>query len=570
MLKLIPTPKSITQKEGYLLRKTIKPTLVSDARLQRAIDNLPRSEDGAELEFRIGSDNDESYTLEVFADRIVISANGASGAFYGIQTVRQLLTRDTVPCLYIEDRPDFSYRGFYHDITRGKVPTVETLKKLIDNMAYYKLNSLQLYIEHTFAFREFADSIDRTGYLTAEEIRELDNYCNENFIEFIPSIATFGHLYELLQKDRYKHLREIEDFEESEFFWENRQLHHTIDPTEEESFELIKSLIDQYMVNFLSDKFNICGDETFDLKSGRHKDEDTGKLYMDFVTKLIKYLQSKGKTVMMWADIILNHPEQIDKLPQGVQLLNWNYSAEPDEETFKAIQRSGRPQIVCPSTVSWCRLCEDHKTEIVNISKMAEYGFRYGAEGVLNTNWGDWGNPCSIELAVFGLVFGAEKSWNVSTKADEEYEARVNHLVYGNDNGAQYITRLSEICSVISFYTFAKCYANIICGKKIYDVEFPAMEAIEQAVNAGLDIIASAGCDEWGNEEYKEEIVIAAEGAAVMAELMALHAGYSIERRTNTQSWLRKYRDAWLKKNKESELREIEKLFIGMERFSDE
>ncbi len=57
--------------------------------------------------------------------------------------------------------------------------------------------------------------------------------------------------------ERFKHLRELEDFKEKEVFWEDRMLHHTIDPTKEESFQVIKSLLNQYMINFSSDKFNI-------------------------------------------------------------------------------------------------------------------------------------------------------------------------------------------------------------------------------------------------------------------------------------------------------------------------
>ena len=58
-----------------------------------------------------------------------------------------------VPCLEIEDWPDFKVRGFYYDITRGKVPTLETLKNLVDTLAFYKINQFQLYIEHTFALK---------------------------------------------------------------------------------------------------------------------------------------------------------------------------------------------------------------------------------------------------------------------------------------------------------------------------------------------------------------------------------------------------------------------------------
>ena len=106
------------------------------------------------------------------------------------------------------------YRGFYHDTTRGKVPKVETLKMLIDQMAYYKLNSLQLYVEHTFDFKEYATTKERTGYFTAEEIKELDDYCYENFIDFIPSLSCFGHLQELLEIPEYKHLCVLENHEQ--------------------------------------------------------------------------------------------------------------------------------------------------------------------------------------------------------------------------------------------------------------------------------------------------------------------------------------------------------------------
>lgn len=567
-MQLIPTPQKLQKHSGFLNKKSIRlVTDLADERLLCSISKLPASEDGAELEILIKGGNEEAYELTVEQDRIVITAQNEAGAFYGIQTLRQIFKEEKVPCCYIEDKPDFKHRGFYHDITRGKVPKVETIKRLIDDMAYYKLNSLQLYVEHTFEFLEYKDSLDRTGYLTAQEIRELDDYCRMNFIEFIPSLATFGHLYELLQNEKFKHLREVEKFDEWEFFWENRMVHHTIDPTKEESFELIKSLLDQYMVNFTSDKFNICGDETFDLKIGKHKDEDTGKLYIDFVTKIIEYLKSKGKTVMMWADILLNHPEQIEKLPEDVQLLNWFYSENPDENTFKTIHESKRPQIVCPGTGSWIRLCEDYDTEIKNISQMAELGYKYGAEGVLNTNWGDLGNSCSIELAMFGLVLGAEKSWNVKTDVDDEYIAKVNTLLYESENGCEYVKRLSRACNKISWNIFAKSYANALCNHMIYGIgaELPSGSDISSAIQECVGIIKDVTADPRLKVRYKEQILIATEGVAVMAELFAPQIDYKIDRITDTEKWVQKYCDSWLCDNKESELSEIKKMFLLLE-----
>ena len=561
---LLPQPTMIKEKEGFLKTKVLKiDNKCSDERIINAL-RFFETGDGADLIIEAGTDNSEGYSLSVSENKIHIKGESPAGVFYAIQTLRQLFESNKVPCLEIEDKPDMMLRGFYHDVTRGKVPTVKTLKRLIDDMAYYKLNCLQLYVEHTFEFKEYSDSIDRTGYLTAEEIKELDEYCRLNFIEFIPSLATFGHLYELLQKDRYSHLRELENYESKNIVWHDRMMHHTIDPTNEESFELIKSLLDQYIVNFSTDKFNICCDETFDLKIGKHKDDDTGKLYVDFVRKIIEYLQSKGKGVMMWADILLNHPEQIESLPDGVELLNWFYAENPDESTIKTIYESGLPQIVCPGTGTWNRLSENYETEILNIEKMIDLGYKYKATGVLNTNWGDWGNPCSIELAMFGLVFGASKSWNVSTTADDEYISSVNNILYKSNNACMLIKRLAQISQTCDWCSLAKSYWNDLKGQ-IYDVSFKSEQDLINSVNECFSVIETAENSEWGEARYKNQIILAAEGYAVIAELLAKQAGYSVHRRTDADKWVEKYKAAWLEDNKESELREIEKMFSYLE-----
>ena len=467
MLNLIPKPKVLKEESNYISEKTIHiVTEITDKRIQKAVQKIPISDNGIAMELYDNGLTGESYILEITQEKIALTADGVSGLFYGIQTLRQIFTHDKIPCLHIEDKPDFGYRGFYHDVTRGKVPKVETLKKLIDNMAYYKLNSLQLYVEHTFEFKEYADSIDRTGYLTVEEIKELDDYCYDNFIEFIPSLSCFGHLYELLQKGKYKELREIEDYEpEYALFWE-RMRHHTIDPTNPKSFELIRSLIDQYMPLFRSDKFNICCDETFDLKIGRHKSMDAGRLYVDFVKQIVQYVRSKGKTVMMWADILLEHPEVIEELPEDIQFLNWNYDKEPPEANVEALQKLQRTQIVCPGTGSWANLVENIETEEINISRMAELGYEYGAQGVLNTNWGDFGNLCSLELAMYGMVLGAAKSWSVKTKVNDDFRKNVNHLLYQNEYGTEFFFLFSKLRHRMEWYILITIYSDRFYSKK--------------------------------------------------------------------------------------------------------
>ena len=90
--------------------------------------------------------------------------------------------------------------------------------------------------------------------------------------------------------------------------------------------------------------------------------------------------------------------------------INWDYEPDVTDWKVRKIAEMGRKQIVCPGTWTWTKLCENTRNATQNIIRMANYGKEYGALGVLNTNWGDWGNPCSLELSMHGLLLGAERS----------------------------------------------------------------------------------------------------------------------------------------------------------------
>lgn len=162
-MHLIPQVKKLEVKKGFLTSRAICLPDHIDSRLLKALKKLPVSENGVPVEITVTGTEGESYTLDIAPERITICAPGPAGAFYGIQTLRQIFAQGDVPCLHIEDAPTLEYRGFYHDVTRGKVPTLETLKWLVDRMAYVKLNSLQLYVEHTFPFAEYGDLPEQLG-----------------------------------------------------------------------------------------------------------------------------------------------------------------------------------------------------------------------------------------------------------------------------------------------------------------------------------------------------------------------------------------------------------------------
>ena len=167
-------------------------------------------------------------------------------------------------------------------------------------MAAYKLNQLQLYMEHTFLFAKFSEVWRDDTPLTPEDILELDAYCRKRHIELIPSIACFGHLYKVLRTRTYCHLCELPDMEQEPFGFVDRMKHHTLDVSNPESMQLAKSLIDEFMPLFTSKYFNICADETFDLGKGKSaglaETKGTQRMYLDFVKELCGYVVSKGKS----------------------------------------------------------------------------------------------------------------------------------------------------------------------------------------------------------------------------------------------------------------------------------
>lgn len=565
MVHFIPNVKELVYAEGFLSAKSISGWNAGlDSRVETAVKKLPQNPDGVSLEINVGAAEGESYTLDVCTDRIAINAAGPAGAFYAIQTLRQLFTQERVPCLHIEDRPDFPHRGFYHDVTRGKIPNMESLKELIDRMAYYKLNSLQLYVEHTFEFEECKEINEACGYLTKEELRELDAYCRENFIDFIPSISTFGHMYEVLQQPKYQHLRATADDAHASAVWYSRMIHHTVDPRHPESLPLVQSRIDQYAPCFQSEWFNICCDETFDLHHCAETSEQTGQLYVDFVKKIIEHTRSKGKKVMMWADILLKYPDVIDQLPEDTCFLNWWYWKNPNEEHFAHFAKIGRPQIVCPGTSTWNRFCENVELEELNIGQLADFAQKYGAEGILNTNWGDHGNPCSLELAMYGLVLGAEKSWSASTPVDEAFYDRVDALLYENANSIHALKKLSTLHDMVEWLDLDRAYCAHrfgITDRKRTDL-FVDLPKIRKAYRELADELSA---QVWKNDEFRQEMLIAAEGVCVVAELQEKLEGKNPVRITDTHAWLAKYREKWLQKNKANEFYRIEEMLTYCE-----
>jgi hexosaminidase len=383
----------------------------------------------------------QGYTIEVTAQRITVVGHDAPGAFYAVCTLNQLIRQfgAQIPCLSIADHPDFPARGVMLDVSRCKVPSLDTLLNLADMLAGFKVNQLQLYTEHTFAYRDHREVWANASPLTGQEILELDAYCRERFIELVPNQNSFGHMVPWLTHPRYSDLAEAPDGFDSPWGG-HRAEPFSLNPTDPRSLDLLRGLYDDLLPHFSSRLFNVGCDETIDLGQGRSRaaceEKGTHRVYLDFLLQIYRLVQERGRTMMFWGDIIVQAPELIPELPHDAIALEWGYEHDHAfDERCGHFARAGIPFYVCPGTSSWNAVAGRTENALGNLRNAAESGLRHGAIGYLNTDWGDNGHWQVLPTAYLGYAYGAAVSWAVEANAELDLPPALSLHAFNDPTG---------------------------------------------------------------------------------------------------------------------------------------
>ncbi len=401
---------------------------------------VPEGRAGLTLQLDPAQSHSQGYSLEINALGIRISAPDANGAFYGVMTLLQLLRQygDTLPRLRIEDYPDFPARGVMLDISRDKVPTMKTLFELVDLLAGLKINQLQLYTEHTFAYQRHPVVWANASPMTGEEILQLDAYCRSRHIELVPNQNSFGHMTRWLIHDAYRPLAEAPDGCDTR--WGRFDKPFTLCPGDPGSLRLIGELYEELLPHFTSRLFNVGCDETVDLGQGRSKADcearGTGVVYLEFLLKIYNEVRKHGRTMQFWGDIIMEHPELVPQLPKDVIALEWGYEHDhPFEAHGARFAESGVPFYVCPGTSSWNSLGGRTDNAIGNLLNAAENGLKHGAIGYLNTDWGDNGHHQPLPVSYLGYACGAGVSWCAASNRETDIARALSLHVFFDRSG---------------------------------------------------------------------------------------------------------------------------------------
>ena len=350
----------------------------------------------------------------------------------------------------------FARRGLMLDISRNRVPTVETLHRLIDALQVLNYNELQLYTEHTFAFAEHETVWQNASPLTASEILELDSYCADRGIELVPNQNSFGHMERWLKHADYKPLAECpEGFEHPLAGW--RDTGSTLYP-DADSAAFMDKLYAELLPNFSSCQLHIGGDEPWELGKGRSAErverEGKHRVYLDFMKQLFVLAEKHGQTAQFWADIIMERPDLVSELPEGVIPVIWGYEADsPFAEQCRIVARAGfRDQFyVAPGAGNWNSFSGRLDVAKANINLAAKQGLANGARGLLLTAWGDNGHHQPWFTLYPALIIAAAECHGQSLDETELAEI-IDTLFYPNESKGQgtSICALSQIDGLLT------------------------------------------------------------------------------------------------------------------------
>ncbi len=349
---------------------------------------------------------DQAYSLTIEKSGIRIEGRTARAVFYGAMTLIQLIDRaasDKLPLVKIIDWPDMKVRGISDDISRGQVSTPDNFKKIIRNIARYKMNVYMPYLEDMIKFPQYPGIGKGRGALSADEIKELVAYAKKYFIDVIPIFQTLGHYENILVQKKYLKYAEFPGAA-------------SLNVSNDSTYIFLESMLKEVFKLFPSEYFHMGADESFDVGLGASKymvDKfGIAKVHADHYQRIYDICKKYGKKVMMYGDIILRHPEILKMIPKDITIVDWHYRPDTDYPSAKIFNEAGFNYCVSPSVWNFSTMFPTNVNALPNIKYIVKAGLENNSRGMINSNWGDFGAETFKELLYFGYAWSAQCSWN--------------------------------------------------------------------------------------------------------------------------------------------------------------
>lgn len=313
---------------------------------------------------------EEAYTLEIEKGRIILEANDAQGISNALATLHQLILTakdNKLPIINIQDKPRFGYRGLMLDCSRH-FWTVDELKETLSQMAFFKLNKLQMHLTDNNAWRlamdqypeltakgtYYSDFPDLSGkYYSTNDLKEIVKYAQALGIEIIPEVDLPGHATALLAAMPQLSCKggTFEAYpEELPLNQRKRGNENMLCIGNPESIRFAQEVVDALIQIFPSKYIHLGGDEVptaiwekCPKCQALYKKEgmkEPGELQDYFTRKMSEYIRSKGKIMVGWDEINDRHAATPEDM-----LTVWR---DNGLKAQKAALERGIPVVMCP------------------------------------------------------------------------------------------------------------------------------------------------------------------------------------------------------------------------------
>ena len=449
----------------------------------------------------------QGYGLSILPDGIRLVGHDEAGLFYGAQTLLQIARqhrgRGRLPCLLVRDWPDLPHRGVQLDVSRRRIPAMESLKLLVDRLAHLKVNQLQFYTEHTFAYRNHPEVWRDYSPLTGEQILELDQYCRERFVELVPNQNTFGHMERWLHRPRYEHLAEN---------MPGMRIQYYLSPSDQRSLQLVEELLDELLPHFSSRQAMVGLDEVRLGAGGRSEAlcEERGgpeQVYLDYLKEVHRIVRRHGSTMMYFADMVVQH-DLASQTPGDAIGLIWGYDEEyPFREHCARYADAGISFYTVPGTCCHASIGGRTGLGMRNMAAAVASALEFGGSGTLVANWGDGGHWQPLAVTMVGYAYGAGVMWGLDGNRDADVAAALDAHMY--QDGAQVTGRVSidlgRACEQLPALADWTAYQTILQQKPgghegLARIDLAALERAEEFIARTLEPLGreAMGCPDAG------------------------------------------------------------------------
>ena len=446
---------------------------------------------------------DEAYILEITEKSVTITFGTKRGRYYAAMTICQLIDDDgNLPCLHIEDNPDYQIRGIMDDISRGQTSTMDNFKKIIRFCSRMKINTYFLYIEDMIQFSANPRIGVGRGAFTKGELRELVDYAREWFVEIVPLFESLSHQPRIVTMPEYQELRE-------------REGSYSFNPTDPRTLDVMETFYSELASIFPSVHLFAGLDETNDIGTGKSKEtvDKVGyaRMYADFYNKLNALAKKNGKRLWIYATLAIDHPEVFDLMDKDIVAVNYTFYWPNHGNSWwdnlytyiPIIKEKGFDQVVSPGFWNWKMLFPNCTQAYRNITSLNQAGIENGCIGTMGASWGDNGAENFREYNWYLYAAQAETAWNAHNPIEQELLAeRFGQVYFGNPDIGKAIYYLGQVEHAFGGVLFHTLWNNNEKFSKGLSKEVEKCDKVETLLAEFWKLIKGKANHNAGNIQY--------------------------------------------------------------------